>query len=75
MSELRLGHRAEVALEGLAAIALTLLIGVLGALVAGALIVGIVLSILWIGLPIIIAALAAFQALSSSGDVTVEASG
>jgi signal transduction histidine kinase len=64
MSELRLGHRAEVALEGLAAIALTLLIGVLGALVAGALIVGIVLSILWIGLPIIIAALAAFQALA-----------
>jgi len=64
VSDLRLRRRGEVALEGLAAIALTLLVGVLGALVGAALIVGVVLSVLWIGLPIVVAALAAFQALA-----------
>jgi signal transduction histidine kinase len=64
MSELRLRRRVEVALEGLAAIAMTLLTGALGALVAGALVVGVVLSLLWIGLPMVIGALAAFQALA-----------
>jgi signal transduction histidine kinase len=64
IAELRLRRRGEAALEGLAAIALTLVLGVLGALVLAALVLGVLLSVVWIGLPLIIAALAAFQALA-----------
>ncbi len=64
MSELRLRRRVEVALKGLGAIAGMLVTGVAGALVLGALVLGIVLSPLWIGLPLVIGALAAFQALA-----------
>src|SRR4051812_36355258 len=62
--ELQLRRRGEAALEGLAAIALTLLIGAVGALVLAALALGVLLSVLWIGLPLVIGALAAFQALA-----------
>ena len=64
MSDLRLRRRGEAALEGLAAIALTLMVGALGALVLAALALGVLLSIVWLGLPIVIGALAAFQALA-----------
>ena len=61
--ELQLRRRGEAAAEGLAAIALTLMVGVTGALVLAALVLGVLLSIVWIGLPLVMGALAAFQAL------------
>jgi signal transduction histidine kinase len=61
---LKLRRRLEVAGEGLAAAAGTLAIGVVGALVIAALVLGIVLSLLWIGLPLVLAALAACQTLA-----------
>jgi signal transduction histidine kinase len=64
VSALRLRRRVEVALDGLASIALMLLIGAAGTLVIGTLVLGVVLSPLWIGLPLVIGALAAFQALA-----------
>ena len=61
---LLLRRRIEVAGEGFAAVAGTLAVGIAGVLVIGALLLGIVLSVLWIGLPLVIAALAACQALA-----------
>jgi len=63
---LLLRHRLEVAGEGLAAAAGTLAIGIAGALVIAALVLGIVLSLIWIGLPLVMAALAACQALAET---------
>ena len=60
----QLRRRVEVALEGLAAIAGTLVVGLIGALVLGALALGVLLSPLWIGLPLVIGALAACQTLA-----------
>ena len=60
----QLRRRVEVALEGLAAITGTLVIGVLGALVIGALALGVLLSVVWIGLPLVIGALGACQTLA-----------
>jgi signal transduction histidine kinase len=59
-------HRVELAFESLAAIVATLVIGVAGALVLGALALGVLLSVAWIGLPLVIGALAAFQALAET---------
>ena len=56
--KLMLRRRIEVAGEGFAAVAGTLAIGVAGALVIAALVLGIVLSVVWIGLPLVLAALA-----------------
>ena len=64
MSDLRLRRRVEVALQGLAAIAAILLLGAAGALVLVTLVLGVLLSPLWIGLPLVIGALAACQALA-----------
>ncbi len=64
MTGLRLRRRVEVALQGLAAVAGTLLIGAVGALVIGTLVLGVLLSVLWIGLPLVIGALAACQTLA-----------
>jgi signal transduction histidine kinase len=61
---LLLRRRVEVAGEGFAAVAGTLAVGAAGALVIAALVLGMVLSIVWIGLPLVIAALAACQALA-----------
>ena len=61
---LQLRRRMEVALEGLAAIAGTLVVGVIGALVVGALALGVLLSVAWIGLPLVIGALAACHTLA-----------
>jgi len=60
----QLRRRMEVALEGLAAIVGTLMVGVVGALVFAALALGVLLSIVWIGLPLVIGALAACQTLA-----------
>jgi len=65
-SRLLLRRRVEVAGEGFAAAAGTLAVGAAGALVIGALLLGIVLSVVWIGLPLVIAALAACQALAET---------
>jgi signal transduction histidine kinase len=61
---LLLRRRIEVAGEGFAAVAGILVVGVAGALVIAALVLGMVLSVIWIGLPLVIAALAACQALA-----------
>ncbi|MGH2969622.1 MAG: sensor domain-containing protein, partial [Solirubrobacteraceae bacterium] len=61
---LQLRRRVEVALEGLAAIAGTLVVGAIGALVFGALALGVLLSVVWIGLPLVIGALGACQTLA-----------
>jgi signal transduction histidine kinase len=63
---LRMRRRLEAAFEGLAAIASILLIGAIGALVLGTLALGILLSLIWIGLPLVIGALAACQALAEA---------
>ena len=63
---LLLRRRIEVAGEGFAAVAGTLAIGVAGALVIAALVLGIVLSLVWIGLPLVLAALAACQTLAET---------
>src|SRR5215210_7166374 len=63
---LLLRRRIEVAGEGFAAVAGTLVVGVAGALVIAALVLGMVLSVVWIGLPLVIAALAACQALAET---------
>jgi signal transduction histidine kinase len=65
-SPLRLRRRVERAGEGLAAILVTLLVGMLGALVIGVLMLGVTLSLVWIGLPLVIAALGACQALAEA---------
>jgi signal transduction histidine kinase len=64
LGPLKLRRRLEVAFTGLAAIAGTAVIGALGALVLGALALGVAFSLVWIGLPLVIAALAACQALA-----------
>jgi signal transduction histidine kinase len=61
-----LRRRIEVAGEGFAAVAGTLAVGAAGALVIGALVLGVMLSVLWIGLPLVIGALAACQALAEA---------
>jgi signal transduction histidine kinase len=66
MTALHLRRRLEVASSGLAAIACTLLIGAVGALVLGVLALGVLLSVIWIGLPLVIGALAACQALAEA---------
>jgi signal transduction histidine kinase len=63
---LKLRRRIERAGEGLAAMLATLLVGLLGALVIAALALGVMLSLLWIGLPLVIAALGACQALAEA---------
>ncbi len=63
---LLLRRRIEVAGEGFAAVAGTLAVGLAGALVIAALVLGMVLSVVWIGLPLVIAALAACQALAET---------
>jgi signal transduction histidine kinase len=63
---MRLRRRIEVASEGFAAIVATLALGVVGILLLGLLTVGIVLSAVWIGLPIVLAALAGCQALAEA---------
>ena len=63
---LLLRRRIEVAGEGFAAVAGTLAVGIAGALVIAALVLGMVLSVVWIGLPLVIAALAACQALAET---------
>jgi signal transduction histidine kinase len=64
LTGLRLRRRVEVALMGLGAIAGILVTGAIGVLVLGTLALGVLLSPLWIGLPLIIGALAACQALA-----------
>ncbi len=64
--QLLLRRRVEVAGEGFAAVAGTLAIGVAGVLVIGALVLGMVLSLIWIGLPLVIAALGACQTLAET---------
>ena len=61
---LALRWRAERAGESLAAIVSTLAIGALGALVVATLALAAVFSVIWIGLPLVLAALAACQALA-----------
>ena len=63
---LLLRRRIEVAGEGFAAVAGTLAVGAAGALVIGALVLGMVLSVVWIGLPLVIAALTACQVLAET---------
>ena len=63
---LLLRRRVEVAGEGFAAVAGTLAVGAAGMLVIAALVLGMVLSVVWIGLPLVIAALAACQALAEA---------
>ena len=62
---LLLRRRVEVAIEGFAAIAGVLVVGVMGALVIGALGLGVMLSPVWIGLPLVIGTLAACQTLAA----------
>ena len=61
---MKLGRRVRAALEGLAAIAGMLVIGAAGTLVVGVLVLGVLLSLVWIGLPLVIGALAACQTLA-----------
>src|SRR5215212_944802 len=61
---LQLRRRIEVAGEGFAAVAGTLVVGIAGVLVIAALVLGVVLSVVWIGLPLVLAALAACQTLA-----------
>jgi hypothetical protein len=63
---LQLRRRVQDAGEGFAAVAGTLAIVVAGALVIAALVLGIVLSLVWIGLPLVLAALAACQLLAET---------
>ena len=63
---LLLRRRIEVAGEGFAAVAGTLVVGIAGVLVIGALVLGMLLSVIWIGLPLVIASLAACQALAEA---------
>jgi signal transduction histidine kinase len=63
---LQFHRRVEAAFEGLAAIASTVVIGAVGALVIVALALGVLLSLIWIGLPLVIGALAACQALAEA---------
>jgi signal transduction histidine kinase len=63
---LRLGRRVETAGLALASIVASLGIGVAGAGAAVLFTFGVVLSPLWVGLPIMLAALAAFQRLAAA---------
>ena len=63
---LLLQRRVEAAGEGLAAVAGTLILGMIGVLVFGTLVLGVLLSVVWIGLPLIIGALSACQALAET---------
>jgi signal transduction histidine kinase len=63
---LLLRRRIEVAGEGFAAVAGTFAIGVAGALVIAALVLGVLLSVVWIGLPLVLASLAACQTLAET---------
>ena len=63
---LRLRRRVEYASEGFAAIVATLVLGVAGAVMIAALAISVVLSLVWIGLPLLLGALAACQWLAEA---------